>query len=239
MEKFVQLYAKSNSGNLPKLSSTVNLTPPRELKHCRGFTLAEILITLTVIGVIAALTIPTLLQNTNQAELKATWKKEFADLNQATISIVNDAGGTFKGSFSNGVDARDKYLSKLSYIKSCSGSRWEGCWHIPNESSGYDGTPNPVNFNIPGAILSNGTLITFLGFNPDCTTNWGDDFNFCGELVVDVNGFKKPNAYGKDIFAAFITENLLLPRGAHESFTDCIGVGSESGISCSATYLYE
>jgi len=35
----------------------------------KGFTLAEILITLTVIGVVAALTIPTLLQNTNQAEL--------------------------------------------------------------------------------------------------------------------------------------------------------------------------
>jgi len=70
-------------------------------RNKKGFTLAEILITLTVIGVVAALTIPNLLQNTNQAELKAAWKKTFADVSQAVTLLVNDNGGTLAGAYTD------------------------------------------------------------------------------------------------------------------------------------------
>ena len=40
-----------------------------------GFTLAEVLVTLMIIGVIAAMTIPSLMQNTQQQEFKAAYKK--------------------------------------------------------------------------------------------------------------------------------------------------------------------
>ncbi len=43
----------------------------------KGFTLAEVLITLGIIGIIAAMTIPTLLQNTDEAQLKTAWKKAY------------------------------------------------------------------------------------------------------------------------------------------------------------------
>ncbi len=43
-----------------------------------GFTLAEVLITLAIIGVVAALTLPALLNSTRGAELKTGFKKEFA-----------------------------------------------------------------------------------------------------------------------------------------------------------------
>ena len=48
-----------------------------------GFTLAEVLITLGIIGVVAAMTIPTLMQKTNDSEIKSSYKKMLSVLNQA------------------------------------------------------------------------------------------------------------------------------------------------------------
>ena len=50
-----------------------------------GFTLAEVLITLGIIGVVAAMTIPTLISNTNGAQFKTAYKKALSTLNQAVL----------------------------------------------------------------------------------------------------------------------------------------------------------
>ena len=42
-----------------------------------GFTLAEVLLTLVVIGIVASLTIPSIIQNIQDANLKIAWKKKF------------------------------------------------------------------------------------------------------------------------------------------------------------------
>ena len=47
-----------------------------------GFTLAEVLITLMIIGVIAAMTIPSLMQSTESKEFSVAFKKAFATVNQ-------------------------------------------------------------------------------------------------------------------------------------------------------------
>ena len=46
----------------------------------RAFTLAEVLITLAIIGTIAAITLPSLMINTQTTELETRFKKTFADL---------------------------------------------------------------------------------------------------------------------------------------------------------------
>ncbi len=53
-----------------------------------GFTLAEVLITLGIIGVVAAMTIPTLISNTNGAQFKTAYKKALSVLNQAAVMNV-------------------------------------------------------------------------------------------------------------------------------------------------------
>ena len=209
-----------------------------QTKH--GFTLAEILITLTVIGVVAALTIPTLLQNTQQAELKTAWKKEFADLNQATISLITDAGGSLKGYFSNSVDMRNKFASKLTPIKTCTNSLTEGCWYDTWYS--LDGTKTGPSsyYTFSGMILNNGSLVTVDYKSTDCSTNWGGQDNFCGVLSVDVNGLKPPTTVGKDIFFVLVAENQLIPRGVRgDAAGACTGsTGQWSGYGCAAEYLY-
>ena len=53
-----------------------------------AFTLAEVLITLGIIGVVAAMTIPTLISNTNGAQFKSAYKKALSSLNQAVLMNV-------------------------------------------------------------------------------------------------------------------------------------------------------
>lgn len=67
----------------------------------KGFTLAEVLITLGIIGVVAAMTIPTLIQNTNSVKFASQFKKTISTLSQAALmgqaqydvdySLVTDA----------------------------------------------------------------------------------------------------------------------------------------------------
>ena len=55
------------------------------MKKRFGFTLAEVLITLGIIGVVAAMTIPTLIANTNSAKFRSQYKKSLSTLNQAGL----------------------------------------------------------------------------------------------------------------------------------------------------------
>ncbi len=61
------------------------------MKNRKGFTLAEVLVTLAVIGVVAALTIPALIQSSNEKQATTSIKKALSTLNQAlTMSIAQD-----------------------------------------------------------------------------------------------------------------------------------------------------
>ena len=63
----------------------------RIMKKHLGFTLAEVLITLGIIGVVAAMTIPTLMSNTGKSEFKTAYKKIISAVNQAvTMSVAID-----------------------------------------------------------------------------------------------------------------------------------------------------
>lgn len=55
------------------------------MKKKFGFTLAEVLITLGIIGVVAAMTIPTLIANTNSARFRSQFKKSISTLSQAGL----------------------------------------------------------------------------------------------------------------------------------------------------------
>ena len=223
-----------------------------QISKKQGFTLAEILITLTVIGVVAALTIPTLLQNTNQAELKTALKRDFADLQQAALLIKNDFGGTLVNAFpdSDAESLKNAFKGKLSYIKECNAtSAWggsgtgassEGCWYSTNSWQYLNGTIQQGANLRPGLILNNGTLVTFGMHKSDCSEASGD-FTYCGYIIFDVNGFKKPNIIGKDIFEVSVTANELIPDGARGSYDSdeerCLPTAQ--GWACTAKDLYE
>ncbi|MDD3149557.1 MAG: prepilin-type N-terminal cleavage/methylation domain-containing protein [Candidatus Gastranaerophilales bacterium] len=228
------------------------------MKNRYGFTLAETLIVIAIIGIIASIAIPTLFGTTSDAELKAAWKKQYSDLSQATMMIVADNGGTLAGAFpgdtAGSEDLKNAFAAKLNIIKDCSGiSAYggtgsgissEGCWHSGANSWQYlNGTGRGSELS-PGLILNNGSLILFYLNKSNCSQAIGD-YTFCGHMYVDINGLKKPNTIGKDIFLASITSNTLVPwgaRGSNSPESTCI-TGStattNTGYGCAAKYLYE
>ena len=54
----------------------------------KGFTLAEVLITLGIIGVVAAMTMPTLINSTQGAQYKTAYKKALSVLSQAVVMNI-------------------------------------------------------------------------------------------------------------------------------------------------------
>lgn len=74
---------------VPKnLNKRTNLT--LKIKKIPAFTLAEVLITLGIIGVVAALTIPTLMQKADEQATVSALKKTYSTLTQAYNLAVND-----------------------------------------------------------------------------------------------------------------------------------------------------
>ena len=60
----------------------------------KGFTLAEVLITLAIIGIVAALTIPSVISNYQQQEFKTGLKKAVSVLNEAIQMNITQEGET-------------------------------------------------------------------------------------------------------------------------------------------------
>jgi len=202
-----------------------------------AFTLAEALITLAIIGVIAAITIPTLLQKTNEEELKTAYKKMYSNLSQATTKLVMDSGGTLKGD----KDFVNRFSKYLNVSKLCTASEIYGnCWHKMGEFKYLDGTPATGYGNEPGMILNDGSFVFFANRTDDCSyTDLG--VSDCAKIRIDVNGFKKPNTFGKDIFDIHLFETTIKPVGIPEDNrnpnTDCSPTGS--GSSCGYKILTE
>ena len=67
------------------------------MKIKTGFTLAEVLITLGIIGVVAAMTIPTLIANTNAQKYRSKFKKSISTLSQAARMSQAQYGFDYAG----------------------------------------------------------------------------------------------------------------------------------------------
>ncbi len=219
-----------------------------------AFTLAEVLITLAIIGVVAALTIPTVIRNYQERQTVTALKKFYTEISQAYSRAQVDNGtpdnwnwGTGEG---NGTDA-DRIIDILSpYLKitkRCGNQA--GCfasstyktlnknidWWGPSGSSGYAGTQ-----------LANGLAFWIYSYGNNCTQNWGGTKELsssCGSLGVDLNGFKKPNQLGRDTFRFILTKYNVIPFGTNDSnFTlsnDCrtSSQTNQNGIACAAWVL--
>ncbi len=223
------------------------------LSHQQGFshhsamTLAEVLITLGIIGVIAAMTLPSLIDNINNAELKTAWKKTFSTFSTVTNTLVSDNGGTLVGLCTDDIQGnclRDKFAQYVKYIKSCDGDMYSvygKCWHLldGNASKWLNGDGIVANGfiwrNEAGLILPDGAMVIFNWYDSTCS----DTSYSCGYIYFDVNGFKKPNVVGKDIFQVDLHKDRLIPVGASNGRN--LGEHCDtahSGLSCSAKYLY-
>ena len=204
-----------------------------------GFTLAEVLVTLAIIGVVAALTIPNLIQNTQNTGTIAGVKKAQSILSQAYTSFVAD-DTTMDEIFSvdDEVNILNQFATKLKIIKNCGAGT--GCFsatdsylNLPAFSFGME-----VRAGWAKAILADGMSIGFFDYPGGCTLSQGTGAllnSVCGEIIVDINGLKKPNKIGRDMFAFYATKTGFFPLGSNNNAADCVVMG----FGCAGKILKE
>ncbi len=198
----------------------------------RGFTLAEVLITLAIIGVVAALTIPTVVKNYQKQETVTKLKKVYSVLNQAFNNSQAENGmyqtwdiGQHQGS--------EEYFNRYwkPYLKV------EKICRTPQEcgfksaspyvtASGDHSSFNVVNLNYRTTFLTtDGTLIVLV----IATTSAEDEVLLRSEIYVDLNNSKGPNKFGRDLFVFARSNQGVLPYGYKASAENIDSGCSKSG----------
>ena len=172
------------------------------MKKSFGFTLAEVLITLGIIGVVAAMTMPTLMNSTQGAQYKAAYKKALSALSQAiTLNVALDGSSFADTVAGTGVDTD---ITKTDTVAGILNSRM----NIVNKetTSPYATTGTGDTSSVLG---QNGVIAdadTYLYFNDGsmfaynaaasaactATDDGGATVKRC-EGFIDVNGLKGPN----------------------------------------------
>lgn len=208
------------------------------LKNRFGFTLSEVLITLVVIGIVAAIAVPSLMNYTNNQQYKSALKKNFSVLSQAfrlASTLDNDdfldweyvCSGTFATEVYN-------KLSKYWYIqKDCGLTNRNDCWAdktyafsrrrysnwFINEGK-WSGGGDAYGF-----VLNDGTFVFLNIFSESAMNDMGISENIIAKasvgFLVDVNGAKGPNTVGKDIHAFGLTTKGLVPAGIDDNSQNC------------------
>lgn len=195
-----------------------NAPPPQErrlirltdlyVKNFRAFTLAEVLITLGIIGVVASLTLPVLVANYKKQVTVTQLKKAYTEISQAVKLSELQNGDTSDWDFTlSGTDFYYKYLQTY-FIKNK---------ELQNREFKKEYTVNNLNgtkctsevwctkqdsFYI---YLSNGSIMGIMTH---------DGQSKYKSVTIDINGFKKPNQLGKDFFVfSIISPDGLVPYG--------------------------
>lgn len=221
------------------------------INNQKGFTLAEVIITLGIIGVVAAMTIPNLVASYQNNLWHDYCKKSYKILFDAFSQIKSDANGTLAYYFTSETDLITKLSGKISTSLICTPSTtvFEGnCWHNTGNWNLLNGNTYvaPTNY---GLMSSSGILIGTMLHLSSCSWNgYGTPSGkgICASIWVDSNGFEKPNMLGKDIFYFWINEDGVIPIGLDgttgtiaTSCSTAAGFGSYAGWGCSRDYLLD
>lgn len=178
-------------------------------KRFLGFTLAEVLIVVGIIGIVAALTIPTLIHNQKKAALKAGFLKANALVMTVIYQLVSEKNVTeFKDEYCyynnpacktgeyTGMNSGQKLMTDLLPYLQCVESKM-GVERLPDDkrttfytiTGGSTGGQDGMILTNPEAILKDGMILTI-----------GAPSAAYPQIVIDTNGNKGPNRYGYDIF---------------------------------------
>ena len=223
------------------------------MKKREAFTLAEVLITLGIIGVVAALTIPTLVNNYRKKQFETGLKKEYSVLLQALDMYKQDNETPLKkedcGTHAAFKKAIQPYLKVLVDCGNANDNGAGKCLKTAYETNNptyktFSGNPaREIFFDDGQLILNDGSQLFF--------ENAGSDSNgtvYRVYVSVDVNGYNRlPNKWGEDLFTfQLMDDGKLLPMGADgtdykNKETYCSRTSSNifNGIACANRAIYD
>ena len=200
-----------------------------------GFTLAEVLITLGIIGVVSAMTIPNLINNYKAKRLRTQFLKSYSIVQQVFKHMSADDVSLDPKTY----PTRTFYLTFMKYLQApydCGVHKnILPCYDYAKTTKNYKSLDNKSNVAInwfdDGQIaLQDGTLILFENYT-DINQLW---------VSIDLNGFNNPpNRWGYDLFTFEFIDGELLTMGDAktkyhdiEKYCNFEGSGEFNGSAC-------
>lgn len=190
----------------------VNITALKGLRLKQGFTLAEVLITLGIIGIVVAMTLPAIITNYQKKVTVEKVKTTYSILSTAINNSKNDHGdiSNWDTTLSDAEFAK-RYI--LPYLKITQVAKSKIDLYPLRTLSTQGGSSSNYLYwttnlqSAPIYILSNGSYFVH---KYQANELW---------IVVDINGRQKPNVMGIDGFSFNIDPktNQLVPTGFGES----------------------
>ena len=232
--------------NYGKRTYRPNVLTSYRLKKC-AFTLAEVLITLGIIGVVAAMTIPTLTQKYKIQEYVSKLNKFYTVISNAYIRAKQDNGDIFgwnlakyESSTSDEEDFLYYILPYMNVEKFC-GKKSLGCFPDTTYKSigsiSFDYNINNAT-HYSKALLNDGSSIASLTFDNSCDNGVNDNQDLgCAHLRFDVNGVAPPNILGVDLFTFVVYKDRIVPAGISGVLESNYYINR--GDACTAHVIYK
>lgn len=200
------------------------------MRKFKGFTLAEVLITLTIIGIIAAISIPALKNAADKNAWAAGLSTSVKNLTSAfALMKANDSVDTLDSTdfwtnnvtsdvTSGSADIRNEFAKYLEIEKMSNGVPSSIKIFDFDHTSSSDLT-DTIRFNLANKTAINIVLRPY-STNANCSTIQDGGGSLCekvADIYVDVNGDKLPNTFGKDIYLFYLSnEGRLFPYGGKD-----------------------
>jgi len=222
-----------------------------------AFTLAEVLITLGIIGIVAAMTIPTLMNNTGVTQFRSALNKEYSTLTQA-VNVLQSQEGDLD------LSSSDNFITQLgTQISIMKKGTWGSLTTLPatfnykcyKNTSGTCGNliTRPAWDGISSFITNDGALFLVGSVTSSAcnVTNWHSiidtetlpQSNVCTIFLVDSNGDKNPNQLGMDMHYFYLLKRngfyYVRPSGSNNA-TNCVTTSPDDyngSLHCTARML--
>ncbi len=205
----------------------------------KSFTISEVLITLVIIGIIAAITIPVVSAEYVKRERNVKFKKFYSVLTNAFNKAASDAGiigdnTAITTPGNTGLDTAKKLSQYINVMKICENKNQVGCFDYystyryanKEKANAYYNTDSlPLILTTDGMTIMINQKPSCHNARKDCVTDKhgvcqkDSDGNIkyvefydndCAAFFVDINGSKKPNTFGKDLFLVYIDQYDIL-----------------------------
>ncbi len=212
--------------------------PTDKICYKKAFTLAEILITLGIIGIVAAMTLPTLLAKINERQTISKLRQSQSILTQAIRLSEEQYGGAVGWTNSEisgkgATDIAEKLKTSLKILEDC-GVKDTQMKCFADDYKYKNGKATNIHHSTSGyhykIKLLNGSGIMWRA-----TSEGEKNQDVSIYFFIDTNGPKPPNTLGMDFFLFEYRGDNLLPLGAPDSIypytTNCVPKTSD-GWGC-------
>lgn len=208
-----------------------------------AFTLAEVLIALGIIGIVAVITLPTIVSKYQEQVTVTKVKKIYSILSNAYLLAKSKNGDPSSwattnsnsgNSFSASRDLALPIIQNMKLAKECksgTGCFPDGNVKLLNDSYWSDNINTGTHrYKV---MTIDGVSVAIHSYATSCDSVVDKIQDRCGNIYVNIDGTKaKENVNGKNFFQFFITSKGIVPIGSQIDYDEMVSTCKNNGDNC-------